>query len=335
MKKTFHFKLPEVGTFSDQVKAFLPKLADSSIQRYEDIGIQLIEEYIDYHSVIFYRLQAHVRQPTKLSIETAKADYHLLYNLDAPQEILIEQSKNKCRVSLPPQYHSYAYIPKGKIGINLVQGTYLLYGILVDIGFIRPAIYKENHFLSEFRAAHKRDKKRLYQSAIWPIKERTRYQISYIEAYLFKYHKENEIIAIKVVYDLFDIAIDKNFSLHEKLDPDQLLARLARKMVIDQATQIFSSCSIQAIAEQLQVDKSKLNKIYKAIYAESPKQTWNKHLIQKAKELLQVGHSVKEVSNYCGYGQQQNFSTFFRKQTGVCPSAYQKRKDHIKTKIIQ
>ncbi len=322
MKKTFHFRLPEVDQFSDQVKAFLPKLADSSIQRYEDTGIQFTEEYIDYHSVIFYRLQAQVQQHIRLSVNTSKADYHLLYNLGSPQEVVIEQPKKECKVSLPSQYHSYVYIPKGEIAVNLVAGTYLIYGVLVDIGFIRPAIYKENHFLSEFRAAHRRDKKRLYQSAIWPIKERTRYQLSYIETYLFQYHKEHEVIAIKVVYNLFDIAIDKNFSLHEKLDPDQLLARLARKMVTDQATQIFSSCSIQTIAEQLQVDKSKLNKIYKAIYGESPKQTWTKHLILKAKELLRSGHSVKEVSNYCGYGQQQNFSTFFKKHTGVCPTQY-------------
>ncbi|MGJ1411947.1 hypothetical protein ACR78Z_19935 [Sphingobacterium thalpophilum] len=39
---------------------------------------------------------------------------------------------------------------------------------------------------------------------------------------------------------------------------------------------------------------SKLNKCYKAIYGESLKQTWNKHLIQKAKELLLAGHSVKK-----------------------------------------
>jgi AraC-like DNA-binding protein len=322
MKKTFHFKLPEVDQFSDQVKAFLPKLADSSIQRYEDTGIQLTEEYIDYHSVIFYRLQAHVQQDSMLYIKTVKADYHLVYNLGSPQEIVIEQARTVSQASLPPQYHSYIYIPKGEVQVNLDSGTYLLYGVLVDIGFIRPAIYKENHFLSEFKAAHRRDKKLLYQSAIWPIRERTRYQLSYIESYLFKYHKDNEVIAIKVVYNLFAIAIDKNFSLHEKLDPDQLLAKLAREMIIDQATQTFSSCSVQVIAEQLQIDVSKLNRIYKSIYSESPKQTWTKHLILKAKELLLAGHSVKEVSNYCGYGQQQNFSTFFRKQTGVCPSQY-------------
>lgn len=322
MKKTFHFKLPSVTAFSDQVKAFLPKLADSVLQRYEDTSIQLIEEYIDYHSVIFYRLQAHVQQHFRLSVTTTKADYHLLYNLGSPQEIVIEQQKEECLAALPPQHHRYIYIPKGEIQVNLVPGTYLVYGVLVDIGFIRPTIYKENHFLSEFRAAYQRAKKHLYQSPVWPIKERTRYQLSYIESYLFKYHKHNEAIAIKVVYNLFDIAIDKNFDLHKKLDPKQLLATLAKQMVIDQVEQIFSICSIQSIAERLQVDMSKLNKCYKAIYGESLKQTWNKHLIQKAKELLLAGHSVKEVSNYCGYGQQQNFSAFFKKQTGVSPSQY-------------
>ncbi|MGB3064782.1 helix-turn-helix domain-containing protein [Sphingobacterium thalpophilum] len=320
MKKTFHFRLPEVDRFSDQVKAFAPKLADSVLQRYEDTNIQLIEEYIDYHSVIFYRLQAHVQQHFRLSVTTTKADYHLLYNLGSPQEIVIEQPKEEFQAALPAQHHRYIYIPKGEIRVNLVPGTYLVYGVLVDIGFIRPTIYKENHFLSEFRAAYQRAKKHLYQSPVWPIKERTRYQLSYIESYLFKYHKHHEAIAIKVVYNLFDIAVDKHFDLHEKLDPKQLLAKLAKQMVVDQATQIFSICSIQSIAERLQVDMSKLNKYYKAIYGESLKQTWNKHLIQKAKELLLAGHSVKEVSNYCGYGQQQNFSTFFKKQTGVSPS---------------
>ncbi len=140
--------LPEVDQFSDQAKAFLPKLADSSIQRYEGLGIQLVEEYIDYHSVIFYRLQTQVQQATRLSIETIKADYHLLYNLGSPQEIVIKQAENESQATLPPQYHSYVYIPKGKIGVNLDAGTYLIYGVLVDIGFVRQAIYKENHFLS-------------------------------------------------------------------------------------------------------------------------------------------------------------------------------------------
>ncbi|GAA4175505.1 helix-turn-helix domain-containing protein [Sphingobacterium ginsenosidimutans] len=322
MKKTFHFRLPEVDHFRDQVKAFLPKLADSSIQHYKDIGIQLIEEYIDYRPVIFYRLQAQVQQHFRLSVNTTKADYHLLYNMASPEDIIIKQPSQECQAALPSEYHSYVYIPKGKIQVDLSPGQYLLYGVLIDIGLIRPEIYKEKHFLHEFRAAHRRDKKRLFQSALWPIKERTRYQLSYIEVYLFKYRKENEVIAIKVVYDLFDIAIYKNFYLHEKINLDQSLAERAFRMIRDQVEQTFSSCSIQTIADQLQVDMSKLDKIYKAIYDENPKQTWNKLLIQKAKELLLAGHSVKEVSNYCGYEQQQNFSTFFRKQAGVCPSKY-------------
>jgi len=93
-------------------------------------------------------------------------------------------------------------------------------------------------------------------------------------------------------------------------------------MIRDQVMQTFSSSSIQAIADQLQIDISKLDKLYKTVYGETPRQTWNTLIIQKAKDLLLAGYSVKEVSNYCGYGQQQNFSTFFRKQTGICPSAY-------------
>lgn len=314
--------LPEVDQFSDQVKAFLPKLADSALQRYEDKGIQFVEEFIDYRPVIFYRLQAQVQQYFRLSVNTSKADYHLLYNMASPEDIIIKQPSQECQAALPSEYHSYVYIPKGKIQVDLSPGQYLLYGVLIDIGLIRPEIYKEKHFLHEFRAAHGRDKKRLFQSALWPIKERARYQLTYIEEQLFKYHKDNEAMAVKVVYDLFDIAIYKNFSLYEKINPDQLLAELIGQMIKEQVQQTFSICSIQAIADHLEIDMSKLNKIYKTIYGESPRQTRNKHLIQKAKGLLRAGYTVKEVSNYCGYGQQQNFSTFFQKQTGVCPSQY-------------
>ncbi|WP_312716824.1 helix-turn-helix domain-containing protein [Sphingobacterium multivorum] len=322
MIKTFHFILPEVAQFTKQVKAFLPKLPDSQLQRYEDASIQLLEEYIDYHSVIFYRLQAQVQRTFQLSVQTNKSDYHLLYNRHSVSTIKIEHTANNSHVQLPSGYDTYAYIPKGEMQTILMQGEYLIYGVLVDIGYIRSAIFKEDHFLFKFSTAHLRDKKRLYQSALWPIKEKTSYQLSRIEEHFFNYHKDNEAMAVKLVYDLFDIAIYKNFEHYEKIDPDLLLAERAERMIRDQVMQTFSSRSIHAIAEQLQVDMSRLNKIYKAIYSESPKQTWTRHLILKAQELLLAGHSVKEVSNYCGYGSQQNFSAFFRKHTGICPRAY-------------
>lgn len=322
MIKTFHFILPKVSEFSEQVKALLPKLPDSQLQRYEDIGIQLVEEYIDYHSVIFYRVQVQVQSTFQLSLHTNKSDYHLLYNRHSVSTIKIEHTANNSHVHLPSGYDTYAYIPKGKMQTVLLQGEYLIYGVLVDRGYIRSAIFKEDHFLFKFSTAHLRDKKRLYQSALWPIKEKTSYQLSRIEEHFFNYHKDNEAMAVKLVYDLFDIAIYKNFEHYEKIDPDLLLAERAERMIRDQVTQTFSICSIQAIADQLQVDISNLDKLYKTVYGETPRHTWNTLMIQKAKDLLLAGYSVKEVSNYCGYGSQQNFSTFFRKQTGVCPSAY-------------
>ncbi|MDQ1148107.1 AraC-like DNA-binding protein [Sphingobacterium zeae] len=322
MIKTFHFILPQVTQFTRQVKAFSPKLPDSQLQRYEDANIQLIEEYIDYHSVIFYRVQAQVQRTFHLSVQTNKSDYHLLYNRHSVSTIKIEHAANNSHLQLPAGYDTYAYIPKGKMQTLLVQGEYLIYGVLVDIGYIRSPIFKEDHFLFKFSTAHLRDKKRLYQSAAWPIKEKTSYQLSRIEEHFFNYHKDNEAMAVKLVYDLFDIAIYKNFEHYEKIDPDQFLAERAKRMIRDQVTQTFSTCSIQVIADQLQIDISKLDKLYKTVYGETPRQTWNTLIIQKAKDLLLAGHSVKEVSNYCGYGSQQNFSAFFRKQTGICPSAY-------------
>jgi len=156
MIKTFHFILPKVSEFSEQVKALLPKLPDSQLQRYEDIGIQLVEEYIDYHSVIFYRVQVQVQSTFQLSLHTNKSDYHLLYNRHSVSTIKIEHTANNSHVQLPSGYDTYVYIPKGKMQTVLLQGEYLIYGVLVDRGYIRSAIFKEDHFLFKFSTAHLR-----------------------------------------------------------------------------------------------------------------------------------------------------------------------------------
>ncbi|MDM1296821.1 AraC family transcriptional regulator [Sphingobacterium sp. N143] len=327
MIKTFHFKLPQVTAFSNQIHAFLPKLPGAHLQRYEDVGIQLLEEYIDYHPVIFYRIQVHVQAATTLAIKTAKADHHLLYNLHSPDPIVLQKWNLTDQIVLPSGYDSYVYVPKGKFRSDVVQGEYLVYGALIDIGLVRPELYKEGHFLQEFKLAGLRNKKQLYQSAIWPILKKTKYQLEYIIANLFKYHRDNEAIAAKVVYDLFDLAIYKDFEIYQKMNASQITAERAHKMIKDQVVQTFSSLSIQTIADQLRVDIGYLGKMYKSVYGESPRQTLNQLLIEKAKNLLTAGYTVKEVAHYCGYNQESNFSNFFHKQTGIRPSVFGQDQD--------
>ena len=44
--------------------------------------------------------------------------------------------------------------------------------------------------------------------------------------------------------------------------------------------------------------------------------------VDKAKELLQKGENVKNVSEYLGYIDQFYFSKVFKKRTGITPSEY-------------
>ncbi|MGE8430436.1 MAG: helix-turn-helix domain-containing protein [Sphingobacterium sp.] len=321
MIKTFHFKLPPVADFSTQTKAFLPKLSGAKLKRYADQGIQLIEEYIDYHNVIFYRIQAHVQQTYLLSVETSKADYHLLYNLCSPQTIIIKQANQDCKAELPADHDRFIYFPNDSFEINLVDGSYLIYGALIDVGLIRPELYPTHHFLRTFRTAPQHNKAALYQSALWPVGKRTQYQLDYIAGQYFRYSQDNEATAAKIVYSLFDIAIYKDFITYKEIRGGTLLAQHAQQIIHDQTERTFTELDLSGIAIQCGVSPGRLGEVFKGRYHQTMIAYRDKLLVAKAKMLL-ANYSVKEVTIYCGFSHISSFSDYFLKHVGIRPSKF-------------
>ena len=321
MIKTFHFKLPQVAAFANQIHPFLPKLPDARLQRYEDVGIQLLEEYIDYHPVIFYRIQVHVQQTYLLSIETSKADYHLLYNLGSPQAIIIKQPNQGCEAELPADYDRFIYFPNSSFEVNLVDGNYLIYGALIDVGLIRRELYPTHHFLSMFRTVPQHNKAALYQSALWPVGKRTQYQLDYIASQYFRYSQDNEATAAKIVYSLFDIAIYKDFITYKEIRGGTLLAQHAQQIIHDQTERTFTALDLSGIANQCGVSPARLGEAFKARYHKTMIAYRDELLVAKAKTLL-GNYSVKEVTIYCGFRHISSFSDYFLKHVGVRPSKF-------------
>lgn len=81
--------------------------------------------------------------------------------------------------------------------------------------------------------------------------------------------------------------------------------------------------SLKEIANQSFISEIYFRKLFKEQYGISPKKYIINLRIQNALGLISAGyHSLKEISDMCGYNDYKHFSTEFKKIVGVSPSEY-------------
>lgn len=325
MIKTYQFLISQVAQFSGPMHNFLPQRPDATTVKHQTESLQLVDMYLDYHSVLLYRIEAYAEADCILPLKTEKSDFHLLYAFKSPSQIIIENNKSEDHIQLPGGHGTYAYVPKGKFSVHLQYGHYLVYGLLIDVGFIRANIFPSHSFLYEFRTARLRDKKKLFQTPIWPIKEKTSYQIQRLEEIFFHYHSGHEAEIIKMLYILFDIAKFKQFTSYEWLDPNEDLAKRVRGAIQDLVSQEFSNLSLSGLSEKFSIGHKRLIAVHKQYFGLTLQQYLHELIIIKAKEKLAL-YTVGETATYCGYSEVSSFSDLFFKKVGMRPSAYQ---EHI------
>ena len=83
--------------------------------------------------------------------------------------------------------------------------------------------------------------------------------------------------------------------------------------------------SVEEIAAALSIDRHHLARLFKARYGMTMKEYIINTRINRAAELLRVGHSVTESALLCGYSDLPNFSKRFRRAYGVSPRQYAQR----------
>ena len=78
--------------------------------------------------------------------------------------------------------------------------------------------------------------------------------------------------------------------------------------------------TVSSLAESFGFDRSYLYRIFKKRYGIGIKEYIIKVRLEKGKELLKEGFSVKESAHLVGYDDEFNFSKVFKKEYGVAPS---------------
>jgi AraC-like DNA-binding protein len=87
---------------------------------------------------------------------------------------------------------------------------------------------------------------------------------------------------------------------------------------------IYGVINTSRIAEQIGINSSKLNSIFKLYTSMTPYQYYINIKIHKAQSLLEENISVKETAYRMGFDDQYHFSRLFKSKTSVSPSKWKK-----------
>ncbi|MDR0452322.1 MAG: AraC family transcriptional regulator [Treponema sp.] len=88
---------------------------------------------------------------------------------------------------------------------------------------------------------------------------------------------------------------------------------------------VLGAINLPGISGQIGISTSRFNEIFKTYTSMTPYQYYMQLKIKKAADMLeQKDASIKEVAYALGFDDQYYFSRFFKKKTGVAPSAWRK-----------
>jgi AraC-like DNA-binding protein len=101
--------------------------------------------------------------------------------------------------------------------------------------------------------------------------------------------------------------------------------RIVEKAKSFMEAHISDVIDLPGISEQIGISTSRFNEIFKTYTSMTPYQYYMQLKIKKAADMLeQKSASIKEVAYSLGFEDQYYFSRFFKKKTGVAPSAWRK-----------
>jgi AraC-like DNA-binding protein len=104
-----------------------------------------------------------------------------------------------------------------------------------------------------------------------------------------------------------------------------LYSRVVRaKLFID--ANFASENDLDNIADEACFSKFHFTRLFREIYGKTPHQYLTSVRVERARELLSDGASVKETCFAAGFNSVGSFTSLFKRRTGLTPAAFQARR---------
>lgn len=140
-------------------------------------------------------------------------------------------------------------------------------------------------------------------------------------------------VETQLQHDISQVVVQNVFNafmayLHEWLASspnEQLVLRLRRTLIANLAHADFRVGDAMA---RVPMSRDHLRRLFKAFVGVGPKEYLTELRMARARDLLQLGTSVKQTADEVGIPDPYHFSRVFRRTHGISPSAYRKEHSH-------
>ncbi len=129
-----------------------------------------------------------------------------------------------------------------------------------------------------------------------------------------------KLLTYQVIIAMMDIKGQRDMDRQYFSKDTENKIHQARKIL---GKDISSNISIEELAEQVKLNRTTLQKVFKQMYGMTIFEYKTQIRIQEARNLiLKDEHSITEIAGMCGYSNASKFSAAFKRVTGMNPSEY-------------
>ncbi|WP_270089142.1 helix-turn-helix domain-containing protein [Sphingobacterium sp. SYP-B4668] len=326
MKASLHIDLMHVfGIASSppsncQLPFIQMKNADVSYHRCA-IGEAMLQEF-DGLLGYLYQLDLCTTRALTIPISVDRGDLHALYLILAAGPIHIQDLQSGQSFILASQRACYLYLPPGRYELTAPSYHTALFGYYFRGELFRQGNERPFKLLHPLIQSYRQADSRSCCSIDFRVGPRTHRRIRNFVNNLRKGQLDNEGYIFHQLKELFKLSTEKIFEEHDKLSEPFVKAREARDLIIQYMEDLGQDFSLTSICESIGISQDYLNEIFHDHYQQSPSAFKQQLLEEKIKQLLLEDMPIRHVAYACGYTSGSALNKFFKKRTGMTPSAY-------------
>lgn len=260
-----------------------------------------------------------------------------IFTYDNPEDILVINYIVTGQCQIPVGKDKYMFVKKGDFNIYLKRNNPHAFNFLGDSQFIHIFInkkqFKENvpEFATEYITMIDElyELVEIYPNLVFHANDNIKEVLNQIKHFKSTdkvskqtYTKLKVLEIITLMYA--DKIRDEKYEQHAYTDAQ---IRVVRKIKNALSRDIASYISLDVLSASYSINLTTLKNCFRDMYGK-PLYTWyREYKFQRAKDLIKnTNYPISKIANMIGYKSSSKFSKAFKKEMGVLPSSYRKKK---------